>query len=135
MSQLHTEHPFTVEVAPGVHAYVQPDGGWCLNNAGWVTDGHTTLLVDTAATERRALMLREALVASGAPMPAHVVNTHHHGDHTYGNAVFAQGPGSSGTPRASPSRSRPGTSCTRSGRTWSTGRCRCFRRRSPTRTG
>ncbi|MDX3236749.1 MBL fold metallo-hydrolase [Streptomyces sp. ME03-5709C] len=91
MSQSHTERPFTEQVAPGVHAYIQPDGGWCLNNAGWVTDGHTTLLIDTAATERRALMLRDALVASGAPMPAHVVNTHHHGDHTYGNKVFAEG--------------------------------------------
>lgn len=85
--------PYTREVAPGVHAYVQPDGGWCLNNAGWVTDGGTTLLIDTAATEARTLALREALLASGSPLPTHVVNTHHHGDHTYGNAVFADGPG------------------------------------------
>ncbi|MEV8306361.1 MBL fold metallo-hydrolase [Streptomyces flavidovirens] len=80
--------PYIVQLAPGVHAYIQPDGGWCLNNAGFVSDGTSTLLVDTAATERRAHALREALLATGAPLPRTVVNTHHHGDHTYGNSVF-----------------------------------------------
>ncbi|AUH45220.1 MBL fold metallo-hydrolase [Streptomyces sp. CMB-StM0423] len=81
--------PYCVQIATGVHAYIQPDGGWCLSNAGFVSDGTTTLLVDTAATEPRAKLLREAVLASGAPDPALVVNTHHHGDHTYGNSVFA----------------------------------------------
>ncbi|WP_019885054.1 MBL fold metallo-hydrolase [Streptomyces purpureus] len=80
--------PYLVPLTEGVHAYVQPDGGWCLNNAGFVSDGGETLLVDTAATERRARRLREAVLASGAPLPRLLVNTHHHGDHTYGNAVF-----------------------------------------------
>ncbi|MEN8653051.1 MBL fold metallo-hydrolase [Streptomyces sp. 21So2-11] len=80
--------PYTVRLAPEVHAYIQPDGGWCLSNAGFVSDGESTLLVDTAATERRAHALREALLATGAPLPRTVVNTHHHGDHTYGNSVF-----------------------------------------------
>ncbi|MCX5148601.1 MBL fold metallo-hydrolase [Streptomyces sp. NBC_00320] len=83
------EEPYLVQPASGVHAYVQPDGGWCLNNAGFVSDGGRTLLIDTAATERRALALREAVVAAGVPLPRTVVNTHHHGDHTYGNGVFA----------------------------------------------
>ncbi|MGW0749625.1 MBL fold metallo-hydrolase [Streptomyces sp. NPDC002587] len=85
------DEPYLVQPAPGVYAYVQPDGGWCLNNAGFVSDGGRTLLVDTAATERRALALREAVVAAGVPLPRTVVNTHHHGDHTYGNGVFAPG--------------------------------------------
>ncbi|MGW0557643.1 MBL fold metallo-hydrolase [Streptomyces sp. NPDC002926] len=84
--------PYTIRLAPEVHAYVQPDGGWCLNNAGFVSDGESTLLIDTAATERRARALREAVLASGVPLPRTIVNTHHHGDHTYGNTVF--------TPRA-----------------------------------
>ncbi|WP_240136558.1 MBL fold metallo-hydrolase [Streptomyces sp. MUM 178J] len=86
--------PYTVRLTPDarqdaqVFAYVQPDGGWCLNNAGFVSDGETTVLVDTAATERRARALREAVLASGVPLPRTVINTHHHGDHTYGNGVF-----------------------------------------------
>jgi cyclase len=81
--------PYLVRLAPEVHAYIQPDGGWCLNNAGFVSDGGSTLLVDTAATQRRAELLREAVVTAGVPLPRTVVNTHHHGDHTYGNGVFA----------------------------------------------
>ncbi|MER6476383.1 MBL fold metallo-hydrolase [Streptomyces filamentosus] len=80
--------PYVVTLAPHVHAYVQPDGGWCLNNAGFLGDAGESLLVDTTATERRALLLREAVLAEGLPLPRTVVNTHHHGDHTYGNGVF-----------------------------------------------
>ncbi|MDA5281316.1 MULTISPECIES: MBL fold metallo-hydrolase [unclassified Streptomyces] len=86
---MSVEEPYLVQPAPGVYAYVQPDGGWCLNNAGFVSDGGRTLLVDTAATERRALALRGTVLAAGVPLPRTVVNTHHHGDHTYGNGVFA----------------------------------------------
>lgn len=81
--------PYLTELAPGVHAYVQPDGGWCLNNSGFVSDGRTTLLVDTTATEYRTRRLRDALLATGAPLPSYLVSTHHHGDHTYGNHLFA----------------------------------------------
>ncbi|MFG2891704.1 MBL fold metallo-hydrolase [Streptomyces sp. NPDC048248] len=80
--------PYLVELAAGVGAFIQPDGGWCLNNAGFVTEGDATLVVDTAATERRARLLRDRIAGSGAATPRTVVNTHHHGDHTYGNGVF-----------------------------------------------
>ncbi|MEV6795898.1 MBL fold metallo-hydrolase [Streptomyces sp. NPDC051320] len=81
-------NPYTTQLSPHVHAYVQPDGGWCVNNAGFVSAGGSTLLIDTAATLRRAHALREAVLAAGVPLPRTVVNTHHHGDHTYGNSVF-----------------------------------------------
>lgn len=89
MSRHSPEDARMVEVADGVYAYVQPDGGWCLNNAGLITAGGRPALIDTAATEARALALREA-VASVAPRPPrYVVNTHPHGDHTFGNRFFA----------------------------------------------
>ncbi|MFI2643414.1 MBL fold metallo-hydrolase [Streptomyces sp. NPDC018610] len=79
-------------VADGVYAFVQPDGGWCLNNAGVVVGRDLTVVVDTAATESRARRLR-AEVDRVAPGGAdYVVNTHFHGDHTFGNGQF--------TPRA-----------------------------------
>lgn len=78
------------EVADGVHAYVQPDGGWCLNNAGLMVSDGESLLIDTVATEARARRLREhVLRVSGRP-PRFVVNTHFHGDHTFGNFVFPE---------------------------------------------
>ncbi|MER5476852.1 MBL fold metallo-hydrolase [Streptomyces sp. NPDC002734] len=75
-------------VADDVYAYVQPEGGWCLNNAGLVVGGGRSVLVDTAATEARARHLRaevERVVPAG---PDYVVNTHFHGDHTFGNGQF-----------------------------------------------
>lgn len=81
--------PRLEELAPGVHAYVQPDGGWCLNNAGVLIGDGAVAVVDTAATERRALALRAA-VASRTPLEVGtVVTTHHHGDHHFGNSVVA----------------------------------------------
>ncbi|MER7406701.1 MBL fold metallo-hydrolase [Streptomyces sp. NPDC000070] len=80
--------PRLVEIADGVYAYLQPDGGWCLNNAGVIADREGVLLVDTAATERRALRLRAEVDALGAGERRVVVNTHFHGDHTLGNSVF-----------------------------------------------
>ncbi|MFG2146913.1 MBL fold metallo-hydrolase [Streptomyces sp. NPDC048696] len=81
--------PRVEEVADGIFAYIQPDGGWCLNNAGILVGHHTTAFVDTAATEARARGLRAAALERGGVEPRMVLNTHHHGDHTLGNAVAA----------------------------------------------
>ena len=77
------------QVAEGVYAYVQPDGGWCVNNAGVVVSGGESAVIDTAATERRALGLKAAATTVGAGRPSVLVNTHHHSDHTFGNVFFA----------------------------------------------
>jgi cyclase len=77
------------EVADGVFAYVQPDGGWCLNNAGIIVSGGECALVDTAATESRALGLKQAAAQLCPAPPRIVVNTHFHGDHCFGNYLFA----------------------------------------------
>ena len=72
------------EIVPGVYAWVQPDGTWWVNNAGAVVDGGSTFVVDTCATEART---RRFLAA----VPGEIrmaVNTHQHGDHTYGNCLL-----------------------------------------------
>ncbi|MEV5878597.1 MBL fold metallo-hydrolase [Streptomyces sp. NPDC052101] len=78
------------EIADGVFAFVQPDGGWCLNNAGLITDGTEAVLVDTAATRARALRLRQEALRITPTPPRLLVNTHFHGDHTFGNCVFPE---------------------------------------------
>ncbi|WP_106396540.1 MBL fold metallo-hydrolase [Actinocorallia populi] len=80
--------PGLVEVAQSVYAYVQPDGGWCLNNAGLVVDPDCVLLVDTTATERRTKELITAIETKAPHGPDYLVNTHFHGDHTFGNSYF-----------------------------------------------
>ena len=81
--------PRLEEVADQIYAYLQPDGGWCLNNAGFLVGPTSVTLIDTAATEMRARLLRSAIASVTALAPRTLVNTHHHGDHTYGNSIFA----------------------------------------------
>lgn len=80
------DDPKVTEVADGVFAYVQPDGTWFLNNTGIIVGPETTIMVDHTSTERRgrALMATVTRLSGGRPLEA-LVNTHHHGDHTFGN--------------------------------------------------
>ncbi|MGW1379663.1 MBL fold metallo-hydrolase, partial [Streptomyces sp. NPDC002446] len=78
------------EVAEGVHAFIQPDGGWCLNNAGIIVSQGESVLVDTAATESRARQLRQAALRLNSAAPRALVNTHFHGDHAFGNFLFPE---------------------------------------------
>lgn len=79
-----------VEVAAGVYAYVQPDGGWCVNNSGVIVGDGTTVLFDSVATQSRAERLRAAVDSVAPPGPSQtvLVNSHHHSDHTFGNSQF-----------------------------------------------
>jgi glyoxylase-like metal-dependent hydrolase (beta-lactamase superfamily II) len=56
-----------------------------------VVGADRALLVDTLATTSQARELAEA-VARVTTLPLMVVNTHHHFDHCFGNAVFADAP-------------------------------------------
>ncbi|ADP78505.1 MBL fold metallo-hydrolase [Pseudofrankia inefficax] len=77
------------EVRPGVHAWVQPDGSWWVNNAGAVGGAEGLLVIDTCATADRTQRFLTALAdaTGGAPIRL-AVNTHQHGDHTYGNSLL-----------------------------------------------
>ncbi|HEX5479347.1 MAG TPA: MBL fold metallo-hydrolase [Dehalococcoidia bacterium] len=82
--------PATVEeVAPGAFAYVQLDGSWGLNNTGFIIGREHVVAIDTCFTERRSRALIDALRGRSGPRPVRVlVNTHHHGDHTFGNYLL-----------------------------------------------
>src|SRR5690606_26287353 len=77
------------EVGDGCWAYMQPDGSWGLNNAGLISDGGASLLVDTLFDTRRTAQMLEAMRAAvpAARTIATVVNTHANGDHCWGNAL------------------------------------------------
>ena len=77
-----------VEVAADVYAYTQLPGGWCVSNAGAVVAGDGVVVVDTLATRGRAGRLRDAVDGLRAGAARTVVNTHHHGDHLFGNGEF-----------------------------------------------
>jgi glyoxylase-like metal-dependent hydrolase (beta-lactamase superfamily II) len=84
--------PELSEVAPGVLAYIQPDGSWMINNTGAVVGRSGVLLIDTTSTEARNRALHAAVGERAGGLPIRLaVNTHHHGDHTYGNWLLPAG--------------------------------------------
>ncbi|RMH77838.1 MAG: MBL fold metallo-hydrolase [Actinomyces sp.] len=78
-----------VEVAEGTWAWLQPDGSWGWSNAGLVTDGDATLLVDTLYDLDLTRRMLEGFAALGAAPIDTVVNTHSNGDHCNGNELVA----------------------------------------------
>ena len=93
MSSLHGDitvpgRPEVCEVSAGIYAYVQPDGTWWINNTGFLVGPQGVISIDSCSTQRRTLAYQNA-VAAITPAPVRtVVNTHHHGDHTFGNCLF-----------------------------------------------
>jgi cyclase len=77
------------ELVDGVYAWVQPDGAWWVNNAGAISGPGGTIVVDTCATAARTRRFLDAVTkATGDDTPRWAVNTHQHGDHTYGNSLL-----------------------------------------------
>ena len=74
------------EVAPGVYAWLQPNGSWGESNAGLVAGDGEALLVDTLWDPRLARRMLDAL--PDIPITT-VVNTHSDGDHCWGNQCLA----------------------------------------------
>lgn len=80
--------PRVEEVSDGVFAYIQPDGTWWINNTGFLVGRRGVISVDACSTVRRTRAYLDA-IAAVTPQPVRtLVNTHHHGDHTFGNYLF-----------------------------------------------
>lgn len=77
------------DLGQGCFAYLQPDGSWGWSNAGLITQGEDSLLVDTLfdlkLTGEMLKVMRDAV-----PQASNIgtlVNTHANGDHTFGNQL------------------------------------------------
>ena len=81
--------PRLQEVAAGIYAYVQPDGTWWINNTGFVVGPQGVTAIDSCSTERRTRAFLDTIASVTAAPVRTLINTHHHGDHTFGNALFA----------------------------------------------
>ncbi|HLW00140.1 MAG TPA: MBL fold metallo-hydrolase [Ktedonobacterales bacterium] len=79
------------DLGNSVYAYLQPDGTWGWSNAGLVTDGEASLLIDTLydlkLTQAMLDTMRKAVPAAASFDM--LVNTHANGDHCYGNQLVA----------------------------------------------
>lgn len=79
------------DLGNAVYAYLQPNGSWGWSNAGIITDGDASLLVDTLFDLKLTQEMLDTMRKS-IPAAAHIdmlVNTHANGDHCYGNQLVA----------------------------------------------
>lgn len=76
------------DIGNGLYAWLQPDGGWGWSNAGLIVDGDQSLLVDTLFDVPLTREMLAAMVRAEPRAAARIdtlVNTHHNGDHCFGN--------------------------------------------------
>jgi glyoxylase-like metal-dependent hydrolase (beta-lactamase superfamily II) len=76
-----------VQVGERTYAYLQPDGGWGWSNAGLVVGDTEAILIDTFFDLAHTRELLSA-VRTVTDLPIRkIVNTHHNGDHCWGNQL------------------------------------------------
>jgi glyoxylase-like metal-dependent hydrolase (beta-lactamase superfamily II) len=78
------------DLGNGAYAWLQPDGGWGWSNAGLVTDGGESLVVDTLFDKHLTAQMLDAMRRAEPAATASfewLVNTHSNGDHCNGNEL------------------------------------------------
>lgn len=92
--QLAMGHSFSKglhELGDGVFGYLQPDGSWCLSNAGLIVGDGTSLLVDTLMDLKLTREMLDSMKSITKAQPIDtLVNTHANGDHCYGNELVPE---------------------------------------------
>lgn len=78
-----------VQVSSSAYASLQPDLGLGYSNSGFV-DAGGGLVVDTFWDLPRTRELERMYAQIQSDPPRRLVNTHHNGDHCWGNQVFAE---------------------------------------------
>jgi cyclase len=78
------------EIGNGAYAWLAPDGSWGWSNAGLITDGDQSLLVDTLFDLKMTQEMLDAMRSAQPTATAQfdtLVNTHANGDHCHGNEL------------------------------------------------
>jgi cyclase len=76
------------QLAPNVYAYIQAKATWYWNNAGFIVGNDYVVVVDSLATVGLTRRFRDEITKVTDKPVRYLINTHHHGDHTWGNHVF-----------------------------------------------
>jgi len=76
------------QLAPNVYAYIQAGGSWFESNAGLIVDREYAVVVDSLTTiGLTQTFIDEIRKVTDKPI-RYLINTHHHGDHVWGNHLF-----------------------------------------------
>ncbi len=79
-----------IEVGDGAFAYVQEGGGMCVSNAGLIVGPDSCIAIDAMfAPSMTQAFQKEIARVTDKPVRL-LINSHHHIDHTLGNALFPE---------------------------------------------
>jgi len=76
------------QLAPDIYAYIQSKGTWYWSNAGFIVGKDYVVVVDSLSTVGLTQRFKDEIRKVTDKPIRYLINTHHHGDHTYGNHVF-----------------------------------------------
>ena len=82
---LGASEPVLTEVGPGIYAFIGEGGA---TNSGVVVTDAGVVVIDTQGPRELAMKLRRSLARVTDSPVIFAVNTHYHGDHTFGNQYF-----------------------------------------------
>src|SRR3990172_2729686 len=79
--------PEVVKLAEGVYGFIGKEGA---ANSGFVVTEEGVIVIDTQGPKDLALRLKKKIRETTDKPIIYVINTHFHGDHTYGNQYFKE---------------------------------------------
>jgi glyoxylase-like metal-dependent hydrolase (beta-lactamase superfamily II) len=79
-----------VHIGETTHTFLQPDGSWGWSNAGLITGDDEAILVDTFFDLPNTRELLDAIGRNVDRPITRLVNTHHNGDHCWGNQLVTE---------------------------------------------
>lgn len=85
VNSLHASRPDVVKLAEGVYGFIGKQGA---ANSGFVVTHEGVVVIDTQGTKELALLLKNKIHEITDKPIVYVINTHYHGDHTFGNQYF-----------------------------------------------
>ena len=84
-----TWEPGVKQLAPNIYAYIQSKATWYWSNAGFIVGNDYVVVVDSLSTVGLTQKLKDEIKKITDKPIRYLINTHHHGDHIYGNHAFA----------------------------------------------
>ena len=85
--QAFSAEPEVIKLAGGVYGFIGEEGA---ANSGFVLTNEGVVVIDTQGTKDLALLLRKKIRKVTDKPIVYVINTHYHGDHTFGNQYFKE---------------------------------------------
>jgi cyclase len=83
-----TWEPGVKQLAPNIYAYIQAKATWYWSNAGFIVGNDYVVVVDSLSTVGLTQRFKDEIRKVTDKPIRYLINTHHHGDHIWGNHVF-----------------------------------------------